>query len=231
MADDDVDDPGRGDDGDRDRGCRQQRHAETEAHLLLAERVADAAHRVDQARLAVCLGLAAQVADVDLERVRRGPEVVAPDAVEDHVARQHLARVAQEQLEQEELGPGQLDRPVAAADLARARVERQVGEREQLVAAGRAAQERAQPREQLLERERLDQVVVGAGVEPGDAVVDLVAGGQHQDRRRVPLAAERAAGLEPVHDRHQHVEHDRVDAAAGEREAAPPGRRRPCSTS
>ena len=39
-----------------------------EAHRL-PQRVADAAHGVDQARLAVRLGLAAQVADVDVERV------------------------------------------------------------------------------------------------------------------------------------------------------------------
>ena len=44
-----------------------------EAHCL-AQRVADAAHRVDQARLAARLGLAAQVADVDVERVRAEPK-------------------------------------------------------------------------------------------------------------------------------------------------------------
>ena len=37
-----------------------------------------------------------------------------------------------------------------------------------------AAQQRAHAREQLAQRERLDEVVVGAGVEAGDAVVDLV---------------------------------------------------------
>ena len=36
----------------------------------------------------------------------------------------------------------------------------------------RAAGERAQPGEQFLERERLDQIVVGAGVQPDDAVTD-----------------------------------------------------------
>ena len=45
-----------------------------------------------------------------------------------------------------------------------------------------------------------------------------MAGGQHQDRRRVPLAAELARGLEAVHHRHQHVEDDRVDPATCERE-------------
>src|SRR5262249_30770649 len=67
------------------------------------ERVPDAAHRLDQPRLAVRLGLAAEVADVDVERVRRQAEVVAPDALEDERASQDLARVPQEQLEQVEL--------------------------------------------------------------------------------------------------------------------------------
>ena len=39
-----------------------------------------------------------------------------------------------------------------------------------------AAQQRAHARDQLLQRERLDQVVVGAGVEPGHAVGDARRG-------------------------------------------------------
>ena len=80
----------------------------------LAQGVADAADRVDQPRLAARLGLLAQVADVDVERVRAVAEVVAPDAVEDHRAGQHLPRVAEEELEQRELGAGQGERLVAA---------------------------------------------------------------------------------------------------------------------
>ena len=56
------------------------------------QHVADAAHRVDQPRLALGLGLAAQVADVDLEGVRGRREVVAPDLLEDERAVQHPAR-------------------------------------------------------------------------------------------------------------------------------------------
>ena len=58
--------------------------------------------------------------------------------------------------------------------LVRAQVERRSSKRARLVLvvlAG-AAQQRADAREQLAQRERLDEVVVGAGVEPGDAVVD-----------------------------------------------------------
>src|SRR5919107_1706385 len=88
------------------------------------------ANGVDQARLAAGLGLAAEVSDVDVERVRGKAEVVTPDALEDDRARQHLARVAQEELEQRELGARQLDRAPTALDVACAQVERNVGERQ-----------------------------------------------------------------------------------------------------
>ena len=67
-----------------------------------------------------------------------------------------------------ELGAGQLERRAAAAHRVGDGVEREVAEaqrRAPAVAGRRAAQQRADAREQLLERERLDEVVVGAGVE------------------------------------------------------------------
>jgi hypothetical protein len=49
--------------------------------------------------------------------------------------------------------------------------------------------ERAQAREQLRDGERLGQVVIRADVQAGDAVLDGVTGGQHQDRRPDPCVA------------------------------------------
>ena len=46
-------------------------------------------------------------------------------------------------------------------------------------------------------RERLGEVVVGAGLEAGDDVVGVVAGRDHDDRH-VARAAQRAAQLEAV---------------------------------
>jgi len=119
--------------------------------------------------------------------------------------------VAQEELEQGELGAGQIEGAAAAACGAAGEVELDVGVAQHLaVVGGGAAQQRAQPREQLLERERLHQVVVGARVQPGDAVAHLVARGEHQDRRLGACAAQPPAGLDAVDVGHQHVEHDRV---------------------
>ena len=151
-------------------------------------RVPDAPHRVDEARLARLLGLAAQVADVHVERLRRRLEVVAPDALVDLFAREHDAGVEEQELEQVELGLGELELTVAAPRLAARGIEREVADAQHLVVAGhaRAAQQRAQARQQLVERERLHEVVVGAGVEPGDAVAHLVAGGEHEHGVRSP---------------------------------------------
>jgi hypothetical protein len=61
-----------------------------------------------------------------------------------------------------------------------------------------AAQERVDARQQLAERERLGEVVVGAGVEAGDAILDAAARGEDQDQRRVAGGAQAAQQLAAV---------------------------------
>ena len=118
----------------------------------------------------------------------------------------------QEQLEQRELGASQLDRTVAAPDGVCDRVEHQVLEAQRVpgLVSVRPAQQRAHAREQLLQRERLDEVVVRAGVEAAHAVGDRVARCQHENRRAVAGGAHPAADLEPVDVRHQQIEHEHV---------------------
>src|SRR5437867_3036389 len=70
------------------------------------DHVAGAPDRVQQARLAAGLELAAQVGDEHLDRVRRGERVVAPDLLQQALARDDDALVAHEVLEQLELALG-----------------------------------------------------------------------------------------------------------------------------
>ena len=58
-------------------------------------------------------------------------------------------------------------------------------------------QQGAHPGEQLVELERLGQVVVGAGIEPGDAVGGLRACGEHQDRQAVAFGPQHPATVSP----------------------------------
>ena len=118
-----------------------------------------------------------QVADVDGERVRPGVEVEAPHAVEDHLAREHLSGVAQEHLEEVEFDAGQGEGALAPLRLPGGQVEGEVADAEPpTLPLEAAAQQSPQAGQQLGQGERFDQIVVGAGIEPGHAVVDGVAG-------------------------------------------------------
>src|SRR3954449_9141758 len=179
-----------------------------------------AADRVQQSRLAAGLELAAQVGDEDLDRVRLRERVVAPHLVEQALARDDDALVAHQVLEQLELALGELDVALAAADLVGVGVELEVAGDQRGGAAGRtAAQQRAQAGQQLLALEGLDEVVVGAGVQPLDARLDRVARGEHEDRH-VAVGAQPAGDLDAVQAGQPEVEqHDvgHVGPRVGER--------------
>src|SRR5437764_8471921 len=139
----------------------------------------DAPHVVQQPALALGLRLAAQVAHVDVERVGSGPEVVAPDPVVDLGPAEDLVRVPEEQLEEGELGAGEGQLPLAAPGPVLADVEAEVLEGEAVGGAATGPPEQGPyTGQQLIQGERLEQVVVGAGVEAGDPIGDLGPGGE-----------------------------------------------------
>src|SRR5690348_6812281 len=119
-------------------------------------------------------------------------EVVSPHALVDERARQDLPWVAHEQLEQVRFRRRELESPPAAARVHRAEIEGEIGEAEEVgrLLVESAAQERSQPGQQLLERERLRQVVVRTRVEPFHAVADGIACGQEENGDAIALAAE-----------------------------------------
>ncbi len=123
-----------------------------------------------------------------------------------------------QQLQQVELGAGEFELLPGAPGPPGGRLDPQVRDGQDLGGGGGrvAAQQGAQPGEQLLHVEGLDQVVVGAGVQAGDPVRDLHPGGEHQHRGAVAGLAQPAADLQPVRLRHHHVEHQDVRALLGE---------------
>src|SRR5262245_18818351 len=106
----------------------------------------------------------------------------------------HMSGPPHERLEQRELLRRQLHLRVAAPDPSRRRIETKVADNELRgplnIAASRQC---AQSGEELGERERLREVVVRPGVEPGDAVLDGVPRCEHQygrpDTSRTQLTA------------------------------------------
>ncbi len=133
--------------------------------------------------------------------------------------------MSHEHLQQRELRTGQLHRPPTPRDLPRREVHAQVREGQRLVVrhhvrTGRrrvraAPQQGADPGEEFVQFEGLDQVVVGPGVQPGHAVTDRVTGRQHEDRRRVTGAADAAGGGEAVHAGHLDVQDHQVGPVGG----------------
>ena len=65
-------------------------------------------------------------------------------------------------------------------------------------------------REQLLEIERLRQIIIGASVKPSDPVLDCIARREHQDRHGGASRAQLLANLDPILARQHNVQNDQV---------------------
>ena len=118
-------------------------------------------------------------------------------------------------LEQVVLARAELELPARVIGTAGRTVDAHVAG-EQLVGPG-TAHVRAHAGEQLGDAERLGDVIVGAGVEPGHGVELGRAAGQDQDRGLGALGADQAAGFETVHPGHLDVEdHQRVVVAGAQ---------------
>src|SRR5262249_37530676 len=166
---------------------------------LAAKPVADSAHGLDRVTTERPIDLLAQIADVDVDDVRVALVRVVPRVLEELDARKHVAGPAHERLEKSELLGGQLDLGVGPPDLARRRVEPKVADLElDRSLGGAATRERPQPREQLREGERLRQIVVGASIEPCDAVLDRISRREHEHGRPHTVLAPATADADPV---------------------------------
>ena len=119
--------------------------------------------------------------------------MIAPDVLGEHGARHHLAGMAHEELEDAELARRQLDRlaaaaaPVAAPRRAR---DRPPAGCETPCPGPRRSKARMRATSSA-ERERLAEIIVGAGVQPGDAIVHRAA--RREDQHRTSSSGARAA--------------------------------------
>src|SRR6266566_3739413 len=178
---------------------------------VLAEAVADPAYGLDRTAVERPVDLVAQVPDVDVDEIRAGLEAELPGAFEQLASRQSLAAPAEQQLEQGELLRRQLELRLAAPGAPGRRIEAQIARLQKRRAfRGRTANEGSEARQQLRERERLQQVVIRARVEAVDAIADRIARGEHQHRCPDALLAKLPAGREAVESGQHHVEDDRV---------------------
>ncbi len=149
-----------------------------------------------------------------VDRARLDINVLAPHRVEQLLAREDTAGMLHEVAQQAKLGGAKMHRLAAADHTVGDQVHDDVGVGKRLVGqrGPDAAQHGADTRHQLGRRERLGDVVVGAGVEAAHAIALLTARRQHDDRQvgGGGLAAQLPANLDPRHQRQHPVEQDEI---------------------
>src|SRR4051812_16505139 len=133
--------------------------------------------------LGIALDLGPQPLDVHVHQPGVGGVPVAPDLLQQHLPGEHLARLARQRHQQVELQRRELDRPALAQHLVTGDVDAQVPDRQRLrrLVLG-PPQPRPDPRDQLLRLERLDHVVVRAGLQAQHHVHGVALRRQHDDR-------------------------------------------------
>src|SRR6478672_442068 len=175
------------------------------------EHVPDATPRGDEGDLLAAVDLASQSAHVDVDQVRERIVVVVPNVRVDLGAGDDAAGVPHEVLEQRVLLRGEVDLALTTTGRVTPRIDDEVGDGELgLKDVAAAPDESAEPREELAEVEGLGEIVVGAGVEAGDLVVDGIARREHEDGHVDAFSSDLSADLETVHFGQDDVEHDRV---------------------
>src|SRR5579859_2017930 len=162
---------------------------------LRVEPVTDAAHGVDEARLSVCLQLLTDARNVNLERVGPGPCVRRPHRLGELGIGDEPAAVAHQSGQDPELETGEGELVPAPLGGPLAQVEGYVADHQARAAVAPVPPDHGlHPGHELLERERLGDVVVGSKFQAGDAVADRGAGAD-ADQSRIRLGPE---GLEQL---------------------------------
>src|SRR5258706_9910879 len=188
--------------------------------LLPHEVVAEAANGANE--LAGVAEFLPYAREVHIDRAIEARERPAERVLRDLLFAHHAAGVAHEHFQHVELDAGQVHVAPAPLHPALLGPERDLAnlDRPAVGAAHRsrirAAQDCAQARHQLARRAGLRHIVVGAELEPDDAVDVVAARGEH-DYRHAARLADLAQRLDAVDLRHHHVEYDNL-VAAGEGE-------------
>src|SRR5262249_25204449 len=123
-----------------------------------------------------------------------------------------MALVPQEVFEQLEFARGQVEQPVRSNGPVVDQVHFEVCRLQSAAFRGStAAQQRANPGEELRQGEGRDQVVISAQIDATDAVVDAISGGQNQDRSVDTALPKGVENVEAVSTRKHQVEENEVE--------------------
>src|SRR5437868_13427813 len=149
--------------------------------------------------------LLSQPADADVDDVRMRIEVIAPDLREQPLAADDLAGAFEQAVQELELAVGELDDPFATLHLAPCDVQRKRAGLQDVSALPlvRAPEMDANSRQELVERERLRQVVPRAEPEAVQLRRQVGPGRDDHDRQARVLRLERSEHAQPVEPRQQ----------------------------
>ena len=93
----------------------QGKRASLKSRIRLPQNIAHTTDGVDKASIALTFRLLTQVADIDLESIAGGREIVTPYLFQDLAAGENLAGIFHQQLQQRKLGAGQGNGAATAA--------------------------------------------------------------------------------------------------------------------
>ena len=196
--------------------------------LFVAEDIADSPDGADEGFTAAGFDLAAESIDVDVDDVGVRLDAHAPDLVEDHGAADDAAGIAAEEFEQRELVGGELELFVPSGGLAAEEIEAEIEDLEDgdiVNGRGVAADEVAEAGEEFRSGEGLDEVVVAAGFQAADAIVDGAASGEDEDGGAEALLLETGDEGEAVFVGQAEVEDDGTEVDGGAEDALSSGSR------
>src|SRR5215831_10520684 len=153
---------------------------------FLGYEVSNTANGVDL-HLGATLGqLFAQAMDVDLDRIGGDVAGQPENVIFDQFLRDDAVLATHQQFEHGRLAGGENLRFVVDECLPAFGIECEVRnlQRAPEQLAG-ASQERLKSRQQLFERERLDEIIIGSAAQAADAILQPAAGSEHQNRKRI----------------------------------------------
>src|ERR1700687_2008181 len=146
------------------------------------KQVAGAAAGMEQGLAGIRVNFPAHAIDVNFNQIREGIERLIPPVLRDSPPPHNAAGVASKIFEQRIFLGGERHTPARPGNALRGGIQDEVGDGNFGGAKlTRAAQQGTETREQLAEFERLGEVIVGTVIEAGDAVLNGIARGQHQN--------------------------------------------------
>src|SRR2546427_702935 len=127
---------------------------------------------MNQRRSKGFVDLVAKGVDMHVDNVADAVEVDIPNMLDNHRPRDRTMRVTEKKFQQSVFLELEIDGLTRPAHLTSGRIHFEISNLKPRVLLGAAPEQSADPCGEFRERERLDQVVVGAGIESRDFVFD-----------------------------------------------------------